>query len=323
MIVVTGGAGFIGANLVQALSGQARIVVCDAFGQDDKWKNLRFAEVDRFVFPDQIADFLRDHGSGVQAIVHLGAISATTERDVDLIVRSNLQLSRTLWDFCADRGIPFLYASSAATYGDGALGFNDRSDPEYLGALRPLNPYGWSKHAFDRQVMALVRGGQAAPPRWAGLKFFNVYGPRERHKGAMRSVIAASRDALASGEALRLFRSDRAEYADGGQMRDFVFVDDCVRVITWMLRNAFPSGIYNVGTGSAQTWLDAGRAMFAALGREPAIEFVPMPDHLVGRYQYFTQARMDRLAAIGAPVPATSLADGVAATYAYMREEAL
>lgn len=321
MILVTGGAGFIGANLVQALSGRARIAVCDAFGQDDKWKNLRFAEVDRFVFPDEIAEFLREHGDGVRAVVHLGAISATTERDVDLIVRSNIQLSRMLWDFCAARGLPFLYASSAATYGDGAQGFEDRSDPDYLAALRPLNPYGWSKHAFDRQVMAMVRAGQPAPPRWAGLKFFNVYGPRERHKGTMRSIVTASHDALEGGAPLRLFRSDRPEYADGGQMRDFVFVDDCVRVMTWMLDNDFPPDLYNIGTGRAQTWLDAGQAMFAALGRAPEIEFFAMPDHLVGKYQYFTQASMAKLAATGAPVPATGLADGVAATYAYIRAE--
>lgn len=323
MILVTGGAGFIGANLVQALSGTVRIAVCDAFGQDDKWKNLRFAEVDRFVFPGEIAAFLSDHGSALRAVVHLGAISATTERDVDLIVRANLQLSRMLWDFCADRGVPLLYASSAATYGDGALGFDDRTDAEYLSRLRPLNPYGWSKHAFDRQVMALVRGGQPAPPRWAGLKFFNVYGPRERHKGAMRSIVTASHQTLDSGGALRLFRSDRLEYADGGQMRDFVFVDDCVRVMTWMLDHDFPSGIYNVGTGRARTWLEAGHAMFAALGRDPAIEFIAMPDHLGGKYQYFTEASMARLAAVGAPVPATALVDGVAATYAYIRAEEL
>lgn len=321
MILITGGAGLIGANVVMALQGREPIVVCDWFGEGDKWQNLRHAEIDRFVLPDQLDGFLAEFGDGIGSVVHMGAISATTERDVDAIVRANLQLSRTLWTFCTQRGIPFIYASSAATYGDGSHGFDDRSDDAYLEALRPLNPYGWSKLAFDRQVMGMVRRGEQAPPRWAGLKFFNVYGPREQHKGPMRSVMTTNFDRLRGGESLRLFRSDRPDYADGGQQRDFVYVDDCVAVIAWMLDNRFPSDLYNVGTGCAQAWLDAAEAMFAALGRPPAIEFVDMPEALVGRYQYFTEARMDKLAAIGAPVPRTSLRDGVAGTYRYLEAE--
>ena len=321
MILITGGAGFIGANIVNALQDRAPVAVCDWFGSDDKWKNLRHAVIDRYLSPEGLEQFLADHGHEVSAIVHMGAISATTEMDVDLIVRSNLQLSRTLWDFAAKRGIKFIYASSAATYGDGSLGFEDRSDDEYLSKLRPLNPYGWSKLAFDRQVLNLVKRGQRAPQFWAGLKFFNVYGPRERHKGSMRSVMTSHFTALRSGEPLRLFRSDRADYVDGGQMRDFIYVDDCVSVVKWMLDNPFPSDLYNIGTGRAGRWLDVGHAMFAALGREPSIEFVDMPAHLSGRYQYFTEARMEKLAAIGAPVPGTGLHDGVAATYNYLTME--
>jgi len=318
MLLITGGAGFIGANIVTALQGREPIAVCDWFGSDDKWKNLRQAEVDHFCFPEQAEQFLKDHGDAISAIVHMGAISATTERDVDLIVRHNIQLSRTYWDFCAARSVPFIYASSAATYGDGSLGFDDRSDDEYLASLRPLNPYGWSKLAFDRQVMGMVRRGEPTPPRWAGLKFFNVYGPRERHKGSMRSLMSGQFEQLRQGGTLKLFRSDRPEFTDGGQKRDFIFVGDCIGVIEWMLDNPFPSDLYNIGTGRAQTWLDAGQAMFAALGREPDIEFVDMPAELVGRYQYFTEARMDKLAAIGAPLPRTSLREGVAATYDYL-----
>ena len=321
MILVTGGAGFIGANVVAALQGREPVVVCDWFGTDDKWKNLRHAEIDQFVFPDEIDGFLAEFGNRISGVVHMGAVSATTERDVDLIVRSNLQLSRMLWTFCTVREIPFIYASSAATYGDGSEGFEDRSDDDYLRRLRPLNAYGWSKLAFDRQVMGIVRRSEPAPPRWAGLKFFNVYGPREQHKGSMRSVMTTQFERLREGGTLSLFRSDRPDYTDGGQMRDFILVDDCVDVIVWMLDNPFPSDLYNVGTGKAQTWLDAGEAMFAALGREPEIAFVDMPETLVGRYQYFTEAKMEKLAAIGAPLPRSGLRDGVMRTYRYLEAE--
>lgn len=321
MILITGGAGFIGANVVTALQGREPIAVLDSFGSDDKWKNLRHAGIDLFIFPEELDSFLSEHGRTLSGVIHMGAISATTERDVDLIVRSNIQLSHTLWTFCARRGIPFIYASSAATYGDGGLGFDDRSDHAYLTRLRPLNPYGWSKLAFDRMALDIVRRGEPAPRRWAGLKFFNVYGPREQHKGSMRSVMTTHFDHLRDGGSLKLFRSDRPDFPDGGQKRDFVYVDDCVAVIAWMLDNDFPSDLYNVGTGQARTWLDVGEAMFAATGREPAIEFIDMPQALAGRYQYFTEARMEKLAVTGAPVPATSLLSGVAATYRYLAAE--
>ena len=322
MILVTGGAGFIGANIVAALQHHAPIAVCDRFGSDDKWKNVRDATVARFVFPGELGAFLAEHGPALTAVVHMGAVSATTECDVDLIVRSNLQLSRMLWDFCAAHDIRFIYASSGATYGDGSHGFDDCSDPGYLDRLRPLNPYGWSKLAFDRQVLAAVARGEPAPRFWAGLRFFNVYGPREHHKGSMRSIMTTNFAPLQGGEPLRLFRSDHPTYADGGQQRDFIYVGDCVRIVEWLLDNRFPADLYNVGTGSARSWLDAGEAMFAALERDPSIEFIDMPAHLAGRYQYFTEARMDKLAAIGAPLPDTSLTDGVAHTYRHLAAEA-
>ncbi|WP_026619966.1 ADP-L-glycero-D-manno-heptose 6-epimerase (plasmid) [Ensifer sp. WSM1721] len=321
MILVTGGAGFIGSNVVEALSETRVVAICDWFGSDDKWKNVRNASVEDFVLPSDLPDWLARRGDSLSGIIHMGAISATTERDVDRIIVNNLQLSRSLWDFAAAREIPFIYASSAATYGNGEQGFIDRSDWEYLATLRPLNPYGWSKLAFDRQVLGIASRDLPAPPKWAGLKFFNVYGPREGHKGGMRSVPYSNYDTLRRGEPLRLFKSERSDYEHGGQKRDFVYVGDCVQTIIWMLDNEFKSDLYNVGTGRAETWLDVARAMFAAMDREPQIEFIDMPESLRGRYQYMTEASMSKLAAVGCPIPATSLRDGVAATYRYLEAE--
>lgn len=322
MLLITGGAGFIGSNIIMALSGRTPIALCDWLGSDDKWKNIRHAVVDDFVAPEGLEAWLMSRGAELTGIIHMGAISATTERNVDLIVRTNLILSRRLWDFATEKEIPFIYASSAATYGDGSLGFDDRSDDAYLSALRPLNAYGWSKLAFDRQVLSLIAQGKPAPPKWAGLKFFNVYGPYEGHKGSMRSVMSSNFDPLMNGETLRLFRSDRSDYPDGGQKRDFVYVGDCVRAILWMLDNPFPGDIYNIGTGSAQTWLDVAHAMFAALNQKPRIEFIEMPAVLKGRYQYWTEAKMEKLGTIGYNCIPTPLVDGVAHAYAVLKKEA-
>jgi ADP-L-glycero-D-manno-heptose 6-epimerase len=312
MIVVTGGAGFIGSNIVAALSQRGgRVVISDVLGSGDKWKNIAKHYVHDFLPPDALGNWLTANAESIAAVVHMGAVSSTTERDADLILRSNLRLSIELWDLCARHGWPYIYASSAATYGDGSQGFGDASDAASLAHLRPLNPYGWSKHFFDRRVRNLADSGEREPPKWAGLKFFNVYGPNEYHKGSMRSVIAANFESIAGGAPLRLFRSNRKDYADGGQMRDFIYVADCVAVVLWMLDNPFPSGIYNVGTGEARSWLDLGRALFGALGEEERIEFIDMPENLRGRYQYFTEAPIGKLRRAGFGRPMTPLEDGV------------
>lgn len=312
MYLVTGGAGFIGSNVVAALCAAGeRVVVCDVLGMEDKWRNIAAHDLWEIVFPEDLGDWLSANGNDLQGVVHMGAISATTERDADLVVRTNLHLSDMIWRACTTYGVPLVYASSAATYGDGDQGFTDTFDAQYLGRLRPLNPYGWSKHAFDRKVLRMVNDGAATPPKWAGLKFFNVYGPNEYHKGSMRSVVATHYPKIAEGEPLRLFKSDRPDYEDGGQMRDFVYVKDCVKVMLWMLETDFPSSVYNVGTGTARKWVDLGRAMFAASGLDDKIEFVEMPAHLKGKYQYFTEADMTKLAAAGYDRGFMSLEDGV------------
>ena len=315
MIVVTGGAGFIGSNLVAGLEqrGETSIAVCDRFGYDDKWRNLAKRELAALVPPEQLFDFLEVNAGQIEMIYHLGAISATTERDVDLIVANNFNLSVALWQWCARHYVRFVYASSAATYGDGALGFDDDAGLEHLAALRPLNPYGWSKHAFDRYVARAVVNGARTPPQWAGLKFFNVYGPNEYHKGDMASVISKLHPRIVAGEPARLFKSHRPDYEDGGQSRDFIWVGDCVSVMEWLADAPGVSGLFNVGTGQARSFKDLALATFAAAGLEPRLDYFDMPEGLRDRYQYFTQARVDRLRDAGYLTLFTSLEDGVKA----------
>ena len=314
MIVVTGGAGFIGSNIIGRLSASGRrdIVCCDALGDAnlEKWKNLAKHPIANFWRPDELFDQLERHRDVVAAVVHMGAISSTTEQDADLILRTNFSLSRDLWDWCAANGVRLVYASSAATYGDGEQGFDDDNSPEALKSLRPLNAYGYSKYLFD-QYAERQAARDHAPPQWAGLKFFNVYGPNEYHKGSMKSVVAQIWPRVAAGEPVGLFRSHHPDYPDGGQLRDFVFVDDVVDVIEWLLATPGVSGIFNAGSGQARSFADLARATFAAAGREPVIEFIDMPEVLRARYQYFTEARMDRLRAAGFPGQSTPLEEGV------------
>jgi ADP-L-glycero-D-manno-heptose 6-epimerase len=320
MILVTGGAGFIGSNLVHALNARGEeVVVVDRLGQDDKWRNLEGAVLAGLLPPERVEDAL---ALRPRAILHMGAISETTATDADLVAATNLALPLRLWDWCAAAGVPFIYASSAATYGDGAQGFADEETPEALARLRPLNLYGWSKHAFDLRVAQMRQLGRPAPPQWAGLKFFNVYGPREGHKGRMASVALHKFREVAAGGPARLFASDREGIADGGQMRDFVHVEDCVRVMLWLLDNPGVSGLFNCGSGTARSFADLARAVFAALGQAPRIEFFPMPEDLRGRYQYFTEAPMAKLRQAGYPHAPTSLEDGVRAYVAWLQARA-
>lgn len=314
MIIVTGGAGFIGSNIVAALSDQGRddIVISDWMGDHEKWRNIAKHNIRDVVVPELLPDYLAKHAPGIKAIVHMGAISATTETDVDLIVQNNIRLSNDLWDWCTEHHVPFVYASSAATYGGGEDGFEDENAPSALARLKPLNAYGWSKHLFDRRVLSDLSTGRAHPPHWAGLKFFNVYGPNEYHKGSMKSVIAHIFPQAEKGEAVSLFKSHHPDYADGGQMRDFVFVKDCADVILWLLEEPSVNGIFNLGTGKARTFEDLAKATFAALNRQAKIVYRDTPIQIRDKYQYFTEARMDRLRQAGYSKPFTELEDGVA-----------
>ncbi len=313
MILVTGGAGFIGSNVVAALADAGRrVAVCDRLRKGDKWRNVAKRELEDLVAPENLPQWLSENGDRVEAVVHMGAISSTTETDADLIADNNFRLSTFLWNWCAALGRPLIYASSAATYGDGSQGFDDDPQLLALAALRPLNPYGWSKHLFDRWAIRRHLAGEACPPQWVGLKFFNVYGPNEGHKGDMMSVVAKAYRSIAAGDPVRLFKSHHPDYRDGGQLRDFVYVADCVDAILWLLDRPDVSGLFNLGSGRARSFADLATAVYGAMGLPPRIEYVDMPEAIRDRYQYFTEAAMGRLRAAGYERPATSLEDGVA-----------
>jgi ADP-L-glycero-D-manno-heptose 6-epimerase len=314
MLLVTGGAGFIGSNVVAALNdaGRADVVVCDGLGHDGKWRNLAKRRLADIVPPAELPSWLK--GRRLDAIIHLGAISETTATDGDLVIETNFRLSMRLLDWCTANATPLIYASSAATYGDGAQGFCDDPSLTALKTLRPMNLYGWSKHLFDMAVAERAARGDKLPPQWAGLKFFNVFGPNEYHKGGMMSVLARRFDDIRAGRVVQLFKSHREGIADGDQRRDFVYVDDVVRVMMWLLATQSISGIFNVGTGKARSFMDLMLSAYAALGTAPNIQYVDMPEAIRGSYQYFTQSNVDRLQRAGYNGGFTAL-EGAVETY--------
>jgi ADP-L-glycero-D-manno-heptose 6-epimerase len=311
MLLVTGGAGFIGSNVVAALNeaGRTDVVVNDVLGTDQKWRNLAKRRLADVVGTPDLFGWLE--GRKLDAVIHMGAISDTTARDADLVIENNFRTSLRLLDWCTAARVPFIYASSAATYGNGEAGFNDDWAPQALQELKPLNLYGWSKHLFDLAVVDRFMKKEKLPPQWAGLKFFNVFGPNEYHKGEMMSLVAKRFDDVKAGRTVRLFKSHKPGIEDGDQQRDFIFVDDAVAVVRWLMQTPSVSGIFNVGTGKARSFRDLISAVFRALGREPKIEYVDMPEAIRGQYQYFTEAEVDNLRRAGYNAGFTPLEDGV------------
>jgi len=321
MIVVTGAAGFIGSNVVAALNARGRpdIVAVDSFRHTAKdTRYLHELRIHDTVDKDHLGRWLDEEGASVEAIIHQGACSDTTLRDRNYVIAVNTDYTRMLWQWCTRAGKPLVYASSAATYGDGLQGYDDRADPRML---KPLNLYGESKQLFDLWALDQVH----TPPRWAGLKYFNVYGPREAHKGRMASVAFHAYQQIRESGRVTLFTSYQKEYADGGQRRDFVYVGDAVEATLHLLETPVsaqaPNGLYNVGTGQARTFADLAGAVFAAVGRDPVIEYIPMPEDLRDRYQYFTQARIDKLRHSGFTRPFRSIEEGVRDYVAYFRAQ--
>ena len=314
LILVTGAAGFIGSNIVARLSedGVYDVAACDRLrdAASGKWRNLAKHPISDFVAPELMFDWLDRNVADLEAVIHMGAVSSTMEPDADKIIHTNFSLSRDLFRWCTQNKRRLIYASSAATYGDGDLGFDGKDDLDSLLRLRPLNAYGWSKALFDVFAAREAARG-AAPPQWAGLKFFNVYGPNEAHKDAMKSVVAKIWPQAGKGETVRLFKSHREGYEDGGQLRDFVYVRDVADVVAWLVAGPGVNGVYNLGSGLARSFKNLAEATFRAAGFEPKIEYHDMPEGLRGQYQYFTEADMSRLRAAGYNAPMTSLEDGV------------
>ncbi len=311
MFLVTGGAGFIGSNMVADLNeaGCTDVVVNDVLGSDGKWRNLQKSQLADVVPPPDLPAWLE--GRKLDAVIHLGAISSTTATDGDAVMENNFRLSMRLLDWCTTTRTPFIYASSAATYGNGEVGFVDEATLPALRRLRPMNLYGWSKHLFDLAVLDRVAKKQPMPPQWAGLKFFNVFGPNEYHKGEMMSVMCKVFDRAKAGEPVRLFKSHRAGIADGDQRRDFIYVNDVTAVMRWLIATPRVSGLFNLGTGEAASFREMIEAMFAALGRPPNIDYIDMPPAIRDSYQYYTEASMENLRRAGYNAGFTPLAAAV------------
>lgn len=306
MIIVTGGAGFIGSCMVKTLneSGISDILIVDHIASTGKWKNLLGKRFTDYLHKDRLPELLPSL-EGVTAVIHLGACSSTAEKNADYLIQNNTLYSRTLWNYCAEKQLPLIYASSAATYGDGSLGFDDESD---IDELRPMNAYGFSKQLFD---LWTKHQAAAFPPQHVGLKFFNVYGPNEYDKGSMASMVYHGFRQLQKDGEIRLFRSAREDYADGEQRRDFVYVKDVCAVIEWFLHHPDKSGLFNVGTGCSRSFHDLAAAVCSAAGVSERIRYVDMPEGLKESYQYETCAKISKLRRIGYSRPFYTLEEGI------------
>ena len=307
MIIITGAAGFIGSNILEGLNlrNYKDIILVDDFTRDEKRVNYEGKEFRALLDRRDLADWIRENQRFVQLVIHMGARTDTAEFDWSTFLELNLDYSKQVWELCIEYGLPIIYASSAATYGIGELGYDDAH--ELVPDLQPLNPYGKSKNEFDKWVLKQEK----QPFFWAGLKFFNVYGPNEQHKGRMSSVVFQAYHQIHTTGKMKLFRSHNPEYKDGGQLRDFIYVKDLVDVIIFMMEKRPASGIYNLGTGKASTFLDLVINTFEVMDLKPDIEFIDTPGDIRDKYQYFTEARMEKLRSVGYEKPFTTLKDGV------------
>ena len=312
-LLVTGGAGFIGSNYVNSLDyNNERIYICDYLKDNDQWVNLKNVNVEEVISPNNLSKWLKNN-INIDGIIHMGAISSTTEKNADLLLSSNFEFSKLLWRYACNNSIPFVYASSAAVYGNGENGYND-SD-ELTQKLNPLNAYGWSKLLFDKWVLKENKL-KNRPPIWAGLRFFNVYGPREKHKGEMRSLVTKSFDNIKDlNTVISLFKSYKSEYKDGDQKRDFVYVKDCIEIIEWFSNGYGQNGIFNVGSGKASTWNSLANNVYSCMGVKSNIKYIEIPNNIKDQYQYFTEADISKLEASGWNKQFHDLSSGISDYY--------
>ena len=307
MILVTGAAGFIGSNIVSSLNkkGFHNIIICDWLDHISKRNNLNKLIYDNIISPENIFKYLNKNDN-IELVIHMGANSSTTETNFRLIYNFNTRFSRNLWKWCTQNKVRFIYASSAATYGDGSKGFDDSENKIY----QPLNIYGLSKYLFDRYAIKQAKK-YLCPPQWVGLKFFNVYGPNEYHKGSMQSVVKHSLDQYNKTGIVKLFKSYNDKFKNGQQTRDFIYVDDCVSLINWFLENKNISGIFNCGTGIERSFEDLVTSMFKAINVPPKIKYIEMPENIKHQYQYYTRANMKKVIDKGYKIKALTLEEGV------------
>lgn len=311
-IVITGATGFIGSNLLAELEkrGYGQLVAVDWFGSEGKWRNVAKRFAADFIDPAMLMEYVESHSESIDCLIHLGALSSTTETDGDAVMATNYRLTISLFEACRNAGIPFIYASSAATYGNGDLGFADDHSLARLSSLRPLNLYGWSKNQADIYI-SKAGGFDGGVSQTVGLRFFNVYGPNEYHKGNQKSVISPFLDQINREGKIKLFKSNAPDIADGNQARDFVYVNDCVDVIIWAMEHGSVSGLFNVGTGTPVTYNEVAQAVASAAGLPCRIEYINMPDNLREQYQNYTCADISKLRAAGYRKNMTSAKDGI------------
>lgn len=313
-ILLTGAAGFIGSYLLGHLNklGYANIIIADDFSEEDKWFNFDEKRFTARIEREDLFEWLKTPGAAIDIVFHLGARTDTTEFDYSVHEKLNVQYSKDIWAYCTEKNIPLIYASSAATYGAGEMGYKD--DHSLVKDLHPLNPYGVSKNEFDKWALEQAEKG-SAPPFWAGLKFFNVYGPNEYHKGRMASMVFHGYNQIKKTGSIKLFRSHRPDFRDGGQLRDFVYVEDVAKVCVWLMdehdKRKIASGLYNLGTGKARTFVDLVTPIFSALGKPVNIQFIDTPEDIRDKYQYFTEADMSKLRKAGYDAPFISVEEGV------------
>ena len=312
MIILTGGGGMIGSMIAWHLNTQMNFddfVIVDDLINEQQENNFNKRKFIEYIAKDDLEKYLNDK-KNVSAVIHMGAISATTESNFNRLLQSNIRFSQALWHWCAENKVPFIYASSAATYGDGSVGYDDNESE--LDKLSPLNAYGYSKHFFDRWVQLELSKNQPTPPQWCGLKFFNVYGPNEYHKGRMASVVFHAFNQFKETNQIKLFKSEHPSYADGMQVRDFIYVKDAVKIIIFFLNNNNFSGLYNAGTGNAETFKALAEAVLInTKGQPDDIKYIEMPNDLKGKYQYYTQATMNKINSIGFNDNFMNLKEGV------------